>query len=142
MNISKWLISAAFACAIVLGSSCARDDAKEVVQDIEDKTKEIAEDAADKAREVASEVADKSKEIVSSTGETITDGWITTKVKTKIADEKVLNDSNIDVETNDRVVTLKGTVGSNAAKKRAAAIANGTEGVVRVVDQVAVRVPK
>ena len=36
------------------------------------------------------------------------------------------------------VVTLKGTVASEKAKSRAVAIASGTEGVTRVVDQLVV----
>ncbi len=40
---------------------------------------------------------------------------------------------------NDHAVTLKGTVASSAAKARAAAIAGGTEGVTRVVNQLVVK---
>jgi osmotically-inducible protein OsmY len=47
----------------------------------------------------------------------------------------LLKDSGITVETTDRVVTLKGTAGAEA-KKQAVTIAGGTEGVVRVVDQI------
>lgn len=142
MSTSKCLIWAVLACAIGVSSACTpkgEDQAKEVVQGIEDKTKEIAEKAADKTKEVAGEVADKGKEIVSATGEAITDGWVTTKLKAKFADEKLLKDSNITIDTNNHVVTLKGTVVSAAAKKRAADIARGTEGVERVVDEVVVR---
>ena len=131
MGISKWLMSAVLVCAIGAGSACnpkAEDQAKDVAQEIEDKTKEIA-----------GEIADKSKDVVSSTGEAITDGWITTKVKAKFFDDKLLKESSITVDTNERVVTLKGTVGSDEAKKRAAMIASGTEGVLRVADEVVVK---
>ena len=73
------------------------------------------------------------------TGEAITDGWITTKVSAKFVDEKLLKGSNINVDTEDHVVTLKGTVGSDAAKARAVEIAGNTEGVVRVVNQLVVK---
>jgi len=66
-------------------------------------------------------------------------GWITTKVKTKFVDETVLKGSDIDVDTDNHVVTLKGTVASTAARARAAAIASGTEGVTRVVNQLVVK---
>ena len=78
--------------------------------------------------------------LLSSTGEAITDGWITTKLKAKFSDEKLLKDSKITVETSDRVVTLQGTVSTDAAKRRAVTIANGTEGVLRVVDKLVVKV--
>lgn len=117
----------------------AAEDTRNVAEKIEDKTKEVAGKTADKTREIAGGVADKSKDIVSGTGEAITDGWITTKVSAKFVDETLLKDSKINVDTKDHVVTLKGTVGSDAAKARAVAIARGTEGVVRVVDQLVVK---
>ena len=129
-------------CIMAFSWSCSRQDedqAKQTAQEIEDKTKEIAGEAAEKTREVAGEVVDKSKQIVSATGEAITDGWITAKVRAKFADDKVLKDSDLTVETDGRVVTLKGTVPSSDAKKRAVMIAGGTEGVLSVVDQVTVK---
>ena len=139
--ISKWLVLLAL---FLVGSiaACSKkdeDQARKAVEQVKDKTEEIAGEAADKTKEAVSEVADKGKEIVSSTGEAITDGWITTKISVKFSDEKLLKDTRITVDTNDRVVTLKGTVGTDAAKKRAVMIASGTEGVLRVVDQVAVK---
>ena len=155
MSISKWLISTALICAIGAVSACtpraedqttktadavdkAADDTKNVAEKIEDKTKEIAGKTADKTKEIAGDIADKSKDVVSATGEKITDGWITTKVSGKFVDETLLKDSKINVDSKDHVVTLKGTVGSNAAKMRAVEIARGTEGVVRVIDQLVV----
>jgi hyperosmotically inducible protein len=117
------------------------EQAEEVSQTVEDKAKEIAEETADKTKEIAGEIADKSKEAVSATGELITDGWITAKITTKLADEKELKNSKVNVDTKDRVVTLKGTVASNTAKARAASVAEGTEGVARVVNELTVKSP-
>jgi len=141
MNVSKLLVVLGLV-TVVAGSSCSaknKDQARQAVEDIEDKTKEVAEDAANKTKEVAADVANKGKEVVSATGEAITDGWITTKIRAKFTDDKLLNDSNINVETSDRVVRLKGTVASTEGKKRAVMIASGTEGVLRVVDEVTVK---
>jgi osmotically-inducible protein OsmY len=135
----KWLV---LLVVVTVASSCsdkAEEETRKAAQAIEDKTKEIAGDAAEKTKDVASDVADKGKQILSATGEVITDSWITAKVRAKLADEKTLKDTSITVETNERVVTLKGTVGASAAKRRAVAIANGTEGVVRVVDGIVVK---
>lgn len=104
-----------------------------------DVTKDVAQKTGEKTKEIAATTGKKTKEVVSSTGEAITDGWITTKVKTKFVDETVLKDSDITVATTDRVVTLKGTVMTAAARARAAAIAGGTEGVTRVVNQLVVK---
>lgn len=102
-------------------------------------TKGAVQTTGEKTKEIAGATAKKTKEVASATGEAITDGWITTKVKTKFFDETLLKDSDINVETNDHVVTLKGTVMSSAAKARAEAIAGGTEGVTRVVNQLVVK---
>ena len=141
MNINKAVMLLAIAIAAVSASCSSRekDQATDSVEQITDQTKEAVEDAAEKTKEVVADAADKGKQILSKTGEVITDEWITTKVKAKFADEKLLKDTAIDVDTRDRVVTLKGTVTTDAAKKRAVMIANGTEGVLRVVDEVTLK---
>jgi len=115
------------------------DTAIDATKDAADKTKEIAGKTADKTREVVGEVAQKSQQVAAATGETVTDGWITTKVKAKFADEKLLEGSDIHVETNDRVITLGGTVPSRAAREQAVSIASWTEGVTRVVNHLVVK---
>ena len=52
--------------------------------------------------------------------------------------EDLLKGSDINVDTNNHVVTLKGTVTSNAGRDRAIALAKRTSGVQRVVDQLTV----
>jgi hyperosmotically inducible protein len=92
-------------------------------------------EGAEKTKEGAEVVADKTKEGLSKTGEVITDSWITTRVHSKFVGEDLLKDSDISVETNDHVVTLKGTVMSAAGRARAVEQAREVEGVHRVIDQ-------
>ncbi len=75
----------------------------------------------------------------SKTGDKISDGWITTKVNWFFIGENLLKDSKINVDTKDNVVTLKGTVESAAGRARAVDLAKETEGVKRVIDQLALR---
>src|SRR5262245_15174789 len=131
MNPFKALIFAALVCVMTFGWACSKAD--------EDQAKDTAQKIEDKTKEVAGDVADKGKELVSATGEAITDGWITTKIRAKFIDEKLLKESDITVDTNDRVVTLKGTVASSEAKKRAVMIAGGTEGVLKVDDKIVLK---
>jgi hyperosmotically inducible protein len=112
---------------------------------IKDKTKEGAEKTKDgaakvgeKTKEGAEKVVDKTKEGLSKTGEVITDGWITTRVKSKFVGEDLLKDSDINVDTKDHVVTLKGTVMSAAGRARAVSQAKEVDGVHRVVDQLTI----
>lgn len=65
----------------------------------------------------------------------IKDGWLVMKVHSEMVDEDVLSGSDIDVDVKDGVVTLQGTVPSEAARARAIAVAKANDGVKNVVDQ-------
>lgn len=67
-----------------------------------------------------------------------TDPGITTAVKSKFASDDVVKANRIDVDTKDKVVTLKGEVQSAAARARAVELAKSTEGVRDVVDSLTV----
>jgi len=69
------------------------------------------------------------------TGNAITDGWITMKVHSQFIPEDALEGSDIDVDTKNGVVTLNGTVPTEAARTRAMAIAKATDGVKSVADK-------
>lgn len=64
----------------------------------------------------------------------IKDGWLVTKLHSLFVPEDALSGSNIDVDVNKGVVTLKGTVKSAAARTKAVSIAKGTDGVKSVKD--------
>jgi hyperosmotically inducible protein len=65
----------------------------------------------------------------------IKDSWITMKIHSQFIPEDALEDSDIDVDTDNGVVTLTGSVLTQAAKTRAVAIAKATDGVRSVNDQ-------
>jgi hyperosmotically inducible protein len=70
------------------------------------------------------------------------DPLVTAKVKTRIIKDDLLDKSDINVDTDkDGLVTLKGTVPSEAAHARALELARSTEGVRQVVDRLAVKAP-
>ena len=100
--------------------------------------KSTVKEGAEKTKEGAEKVADKTKEGLSKTGEVITDSWITTRIHSKFIDESLLKDSNINVDTKDHIVTLKGTVMSAAGRARAVEQAKEVEGVHRVIDQLVI----
>jgi hyperosmotically inducible periplasmic protein len=116
----------------------AKDDVKGTAGRVGEKTKDGAAKAGEKTKDGAEKVGDKSKEGLSKTGEAITDGWITSRVHSKFLGEDLLKDSDINVDTNNHVVTLRGTVMSAAAKARAVAEAKEVEGVKSVVDHLTV----
>jgi osmotically-inducible protein OsmY len=102
------------------------------------KTKKVVKKAGHETKEGAEAVGEKTKDGLSKTGEVITDGWITTHVKAKFVGEDLLKNSDIDVDTKDHVVTLKGTVTSAAARARAAHEAKEVEGVHSVVNHLTI----
>lgn len=67
-----------------------------------------------------------------------TDAGITTNVKTKLAADDTVKAYQVDVDTQNRVVTLSGNVETTAAKDRAVMIARETDGVRDVIDQIRV----
>jgi hyperosmotically inducible protein len=75
---------------------------------------------------------------VSKTGEVITDGWMTTRIKAAFVNEDLLKNSAIDVHTKGHVVTLSGTVATAAGRARAVGIAKGTDGVKNVIDKLTI----
>lgn len=99
--------------------------------------------AADKAERTGERAADKSASAARKTGRAIDDGWIKSKIYAQyLADwGAILDDSDIDIDVVNNVVTLSGTVKSAEAKTRAVATAKATDGVKSVRDSLKV-VPK
>jgi len=83
-------------------------------------------------------LADRTKNGMNKAGEKISDTWINTKVAWFFVGEDLLSGSDINADTKDGVVTLKGTVKTEAGKKRALALTADVDGVKRVVDQMTI----
>ena len=65
-------------------------------------------------------------------GSGVNDAWLWTKVRAQLMTADDLRDSTINVDVENDVVTLSGTVGTGNQKVRAADIAKKTEGVKSV----------
>ncbi len=70
-----------------------------------------------------------------------TDAGITTAVKSKFGADDTVKAYQINVDTADHVVTLRGSVDSAAAREQAVMIAKNTDGVRDVVDRLDVSAP-
>jgi osmotically-inducible protein OsmY len=110
------------------------DKAEAKTKEAAHKTKDATVKAGDKTKEGAEKTGEKTKEVAGTTGEVINDSWITTKISSDFVNEDTLKGSNINVDTKDHVVTLKGTVATAAGKTRAEEIAKTTKGVKHVVN--------
>jgi hyperosmotically inducible protein len=104
----------------------------------QEKVKEGAANTKDAVVKGAKVGVAKTKDGLSKTGEVMTDGWITTRVHSRFVGQPLLKDSDISVDTDNHVVTLKGTVKSRSGRTKAVDIAKHTEGVHRVVNRLTI----
>ena len=95
---------------------------------------------ADKAEDKMEKAGDKSANAAKKTGRAIDDGWIKSKIYAQYMTEwnTVLDDSDIDIDVQNNMVTLNGTVKSAEAKAKAVSIAKATDGVKGVKDNLRV----
>ena len=68
------------------------------------------------------------------------DSVVTGKIKAQMLADDTVRAANLNVDTSDGVVTIKGTVQTQEAKDRALRMARETSGVKDVVDMISVRV--
>jgi len=116
----------------------AVEKTKDGAEKVGEKTKDGAEKVGEKTKDGAEKVGKETKEVLSKTGEVITDSWIVSRVHSKFVGEDLLKHSDINVDTKDHVVTLRGTVMSAAGRARAIEQAKEVEGVHKVVDQLTI----
>jgi hyperosmotically inducible protein len=111
---------------------------KEKTKEGAEKTKNGAEKAYEKTKDGAKTVGEKTKDGAVKVGDEVTDAYLISKLHADFVNEDTLKGSDINVDSDDHVVTLKGTVTSEAGRARAVAIAKGTKGVKRVVDHLTI----
>ena len=99
---------------------------------------DVARDAGQATSAAAKEAARDTKAAARTTGRKITDGWVKSKIYAQYLTESALDDSDIDIDVANGVVTLNGTVKTAAGKTRALAIAKGTDRVKSVKDNLKV----
>lgn len=74
-----------------------------------------------------------------STGEYVTDSWITTKVKAALVDSPVVKATEVNVETFKGRVQLSGFVSSPTAMQEAVRLTQGIKGVTEVKNDMRVK---
>lgn len=97
-----------------------------------------ADSQRERAREAGAEIGEKVAVGAQRAAESLDEAGLTAKVKSKIALDDTLDGSRISVSTDDRRVTLTGTVITEAQHARALALARETDGVSAVVDHLSV----
>jgi osmotically-inducible protein OsmY len=120
----------------------AREDARENAREAKEESKETAREAKRETKETARDVGRETREATGTTGQAVNDGWITTKVKSSFVGVDALDGSDIDVDTSNHVVTLRGTVPSQAGRAKAVSLAKQVDGVKSVKDELTIAAKK
>jgi len=108
---------------------------KPLPSDPHEKNPRSASEHAEQMKAHARSVADR-------VGKEVSDTWITTKVQAMYFLDRDVKGMNIDVTTKGGIVTLTGTVASEATRQKAVADARSIEGVSQVIDKLTVKTGK
>lgn len=104
-----------------------------------DRTEHGAKKTGEAVKGTSGRVADDTKGAAKKTGRVLSDAEITTAVKTKMIADSHVHAMDINVDTDNGVVTLNGSVRDAAEKAEAMKVARHTHGVKRVVDKLTVK---
>jgi osmotically-inducible protein OsmY len=115
---------------ITVGPAPAATTGDAMPETIRDTTRDTTADMRERGREAQ----DKAGDALDKTGAAVTDGAVTTAVKSKFLADTTVRGLEIDVDTKEGVVSLNGMVASKAEADRAVTLARETNGVKRVVN--------
>lgn len=104
-----------------------------------DKAGQAVNKAADKTAEIADRAGEKAKYAANETAKALADGTLTAKIKAKMGLDDHVKALDLNVDTRGTIVTVTGTVNTQAEKDRALQLARDTAGVTQVVDRITVR---
>jgi len=93
----------------------------------------------EKARETGAKIGETVATGAARAEQVLSEGALTAKIKSKMALDDTVKALSIDIDTKGTVVTLSGTVNSEAVRTKALQLARETAGVTAVVDRLAVR---
>jgi hyperosmotically inducible protein len=88
---------------------------------------------------VGAEIGEKTATAADQAQRALAAGSLTAKIKAKMALDDSVKALALDVDTSGSVVTVSGTVESEAQRQRALQLARETNGVTQVVDRIQIR---
>ena len=97
--------------------------------------------STERAREAGAKVGETAAEAANQAKAALDNGAITAKIKSKMTLDDTIEARYINVDTANAIVTLTGTVETEAQRQRALQLARETDGVRQVVDHLTVRKP-
>jgi BON domain len=112
------------------GNSSATNDNKRAGEQTREEYEKNKETLAKQAKDLGSKIGSGAEDL-----------WLWTKTRTELAGVGDLRDSTINVDVDNGVVTLRGTVASQDQVQKAEATAKGVEGVKSVRNELKVSAP-
>jgi hyperosmotically inducible periplasmic protein len=103
------------------------------------KTQQAASDVKSDIKQEAKEIKESTQDAAKSGASAISDTAVTTGIKARLATDKDLKATDIEVETHEGLVTLKGTAPNLAALGRAKDLAASVDGAHAVDNQLSVK---
>jgi hyperosmotically inducible periplasmic protein len=103
--------------------------------DLKDKTAEYGE----KTKDTLNDIGNKLEKGIDEAGDVGSDAAITAQIKWKLAKDKLVQASDIEVDTKDRHVTLNGTVSTTQEAQRAVQLAKSVDNVISVDSNLKIR---
>ena len=91
-----------------------------------------------RARDIGAEVGQKTATAANKVETALSDGTLTAKIKSKMALDDTVRARSVDVTTTNQVVTVSGSVRSQAEHDRVVQLAKETDGVRQVIDHLTV----
>ncbi|HXG55215.1 MAG TPA: BON domain-containing protein [Vicinamibacterales bacterium] len=119
----------------VVTSDATRERAKAAGDAIGDRTAQ----AAEKTGEIAKVAGNRAAQAAEATRQAIGEGSMTAKIKAKMALDDHVKALGLDVDTVGTIVTVSGSVTTEAERDRALALARDTQGVTQVVDRIVIK---
>jgi len=138
----KELIILLFAVFGLVWGGCDRSKREEVHDreaEARQKIKKMGREAREKVRKLDRDIQDTVQPGSDQASAKLDDAALLAKVKAKLASDTGLATlKNVNVDTRGSVVTLRGTVGSDAQRRQAERAASQADGVTRVVNELKV----
>lgn len=138
MTHSKQMNRVALALLMAVGAlsvACGKKDDSHTAGERVDATVAEAKSEAQELKADATRAGDAAKNRLEETRVAVSDAAIVAEVNAKIAQDKELQATKIDVKVNNGAVVLQGTAPSDAAVLRAVSLAHGTSGVTSVTSE-------
>lgn len=82
----------------------------------------------------AAKTSDAVSDAAKKTGQGVSDGWIQSNIRQKLLRDGLVKAGDVRIDSHNHLVTLSGTVPSQAARERAVSLARDTKGVDQVRD--------